>query len=105
MQWLARLPGKQEIRGSSHGRGMTDFCTSIFICLYIYIYIYIYIYQSTLNVEQSTRTITLAFILLELFPFELIKLCLLSNLKTAQDIFMKLHSNISQQFTTCKVQE
>ena len=36
MQWLARLPGTQEIRGSSPGRGMTDFCTSIFICLYIY---------------------------------------------------------------------
>ena len=43
VQWLARLPGTQEIRGSSPGRGMTDFCTSIFICLYIYIYIYIYI--------------------------------------------------------------
>ena len=28
--WLARLPGTQEIRGSSPGRGMTDFCTSIF---------------------------------------------------------------------------
>ena len=39
VQWLARLPGTQEIRGSSPGRGMTDFCTSIFICLYIYIYI------------------------------------------------------------------
>ena len=37
MQWLARLPGTQEIRGSSPGRGMTDFCTSIFICIYIYI--------------------------------------------------------------------
>ena len=36
MQWLARLPGTQEIHGSSPGRGMTDFCTSIFICLYIY---------------------------------------------------------------------
>ena len=34
MQWLARLPGTQEIRGSSPGRSMTDFCTSIFICLY-----------------------------------------------------------------------
>ena len=43
VQWLTRLPGTQEIRGSSPGRGMTDFCTSIFICLYIYIYIYIYI--------------------------------------------------------------
>ena len=32
VQWLARLPGTQEIRGSSPGRGMTDFCTSIFIC-------------------------------------------------------------------------
>ena len=38
VQWLARLSGTQEIRGSSPGRGMTDFCTSIFICLYIYIY-------------------------------------------------------------------
>ena len=28
-------------------------------------------YQSTLDVEQNARTITLAFILLELFPFEL----------------------------------
>ena len=38
VQWLARLPGTQEIRGSSPGRGMTDFCTSVFICLYnIYI--------------------------------------------------------------------
>ena len=36
VQWLARLPGTQEIRGSSPGRGMTDFFTSIFICLYIY---------------------------------------------------------------------
>ena len=26
--------GTQEIRGSSPGRGMTDFCTSILICLY-----------------------------------------------------------------------
>ena len=25
VQWLARLPGTQEIRGSSPGRGMTDF--------------------------------------------------------------------------------
>ena len=33
------MPGTQEIRGSSPGRGMTDFCTSIFICLYIYIYL------------------------------------------------------------------
>ena len=32
--FVARLPGTQEIRGSSPGRGMTDFCTSIFICLY-----------------------------------------------------------------------
>ena len=30
MQWLARLSGTQEIRGSSPDRGMTDFCTSIF---------------------------------------------------------------------------
>ena len=37
VQWLARLPGKQEIRGSSPGRGMTDFCTSIYIYIYIYI--------------------------------------------------------------------
>ena len=37
MQWLARLPGTKEILGSSPGRGMTDFCTSIFICLYIYL--------------------------------------------------------------------
>ena len=35
VQWLARLPGTQKIRGSSPGRGMTDFCTSIFICLYL----------------------------------------------------------------------
>ena len=49
VQWLARLPGTQEIRGSSPGRGMTDFCTSIFICLYIYIYIYMYIYIHTHN--------------------------------------------------------
>ena len=34
VQWLARLSGMQEIRGSSPGRGMTDFCTSICICLY-----------------------------------------------------------------------
>ena len=32
VQWLACLPGTQEIRGSSPGRCMTDFCTSIFIC-------------------------------------------------------------------------
>ena len=31
VQWLARLPGTQEIRGSNPGHGMTDFCTSIFI--------------------------------------------------------------------------
>ena len=37
VQWLARLPGTQEIRGSSPGRGMTDFCTSIFICLLSFI--------------------------------------------------------------------
>ena len=34
VQWLARLPGTQEIHGSSPGRGITDFCTSIFICLF-----------------------------------------------------------------------
>ena len=38
VQWLAHLPGTQEIGGSSPGRGMTDFCTSIFICLYIYMF-------------------------------------------------------------------
>ena len=38
VQWLARLPGTQEIRGSSPGRGMTDFRTSIFFYdIYIYI--------------------------------------------------------------------
>ena len=31
VQWLARLPGTQEIRGSSLSRGMTNFCTLIFI--------------------------------------------------------------------------
>ena len=31
MQLIAPLPGTQEIRGSSPGHGMTDFCTSIFI--------------------------------------------------------------------------
>ena len=31
VQWLACLPGMQEIRGSSPSRGMTDFCMSIFI--------------------------------------------------------------------------
>ena len=31
VQWLARLHGMQEIRGSSPGRGMIDFCTSIYI--------------------------------------------------------------------------
>ena len=31
VQWLARLPETQEIRGSSPSRGMIDFCTSIFI--------------------------------------------------------------------------
>ena len=35
VQWLESLLGTQEIRGSSPGHGMTDFCTSIFICLYI----------------------------------------------------------------------
>ena len=34
VQWLARLPGKQEIRGSSPGRGMTDF-------LYVNIHLFI----------------------------------------------------------------
>ena len=29
VQWLARLPGMQGIRGSSPGRGVTDFCTVI----------------------------------------------------------------------------
>ena len=33
MQWLARLPGTQEIRGSSPGRGMTVFCTFFFFFL------------------------------------------------------------------------
>ena len=64
VQWLARLPGTQEIRGSSPGRGMTDFCTSIFICLYtyvymymfmcIYIYIYIYIGRNETNIKQKS---------------------------------------------------
>ena len=34
VQWLARLTGTQEIRGSSPGRGMTDFCTSYVIQIY-----------------------------------------------------------------------
>ena len=56
VQWLARLPGTQEIRGSSPGRGMTDFVRQysfvyINACIVqlfkssIYIYIYIYIYK------------------------------------------------------------
>ena len=39
VQWSARLPGMQEVRGSIPGRGTTDFCTLI---LFVYIYIYIY---------------------------------------------------------------
>ena len=31
VQWLARLPGTQGIRGSSRGRGMTDFCQYSFV--------------------------------------------------------------------------
>ena len=36
MQWLARLPGTQKIRGLvSPGRGVTEMCTLIIICLYV----------------------------------------------------------------------
>ena len=34
VQWLARLPGMQEVRGSIPGRGTTDFCMLI---LFVYI--------------------------------------------------------------------
>ena len=34
VQWLERLPGTQEIRGSSPGRGMTDF---VHKCSFVYI--------------------------------------------------------------------
>ena len=55
MQWLAHLLGTQEIRGSSPGRGMTDFCTSIFICLYIYIIreIKMYFYLAKVGFEPT----------------------------------------------------
>ena len=33
------------------------------------------------------------------------KSCPLCNLKTVQDIFMKLHININQHWTTCRAQE
>ena len=47
-----------------------------------------YKYQSTLDDVQSARTITLAFILFELFPLDSVtKLCLLYNLNTVQAIF------------------
>ena len=54
-----------------------------------------YKYQSTLDDMQSARTITLAFILFELFALgSVTKSCPLYNLKTVQAIFKKLHINI-----------
>ena len=40
------------------------------------------------------------------FPSDfVIKSCLLSNLKTVQDIFLKLHLNINQQFTRMELRK
>ena len=41
---------------------------------------------------------------LSVHPF-VTKLCLLCNLKTVQDIFMKFHININQIWTMCRAQE
>ena len=70
VQWLARLPGTQEIRGSSPGRGMTDFCTSIVnIHLYIYMYIYVF-YPYGLSFKESITALLekYEFICMYLFP-------------------------------------
>ena len=53
-----------------------------------------YKYETTLDDVQRAKTVTLAFLLFELFPLELCpsqKTCPLFNLKTVQDIFMKLY--------------
>ena len=56
-----------------------------------------YKYQSTLDDIRSARTITLAFILFELYPFDSVtKSCPLYYLEIVQAIFMKLHININQ---------
>ena len=47
VQWLAHLPGTQENRGSSPGRGMTDF-------LYVNIQLFIYIYKKLEILQQVT---------------------------------------------------
>ena len=54
-----------------------------------------------------TRMITLAFISLELFPFDYFHtiLCPLYNLKTVRDISMKLGTLIKQNDRICDAQE
>ena len=52
VQWLARLSGTQEIRGSSPGRGITELFSSIFICLYIYIISLLYNFSDVLVSEM-----------------------------------------------------
>ena len=57
---------------------------------------------------QSTRTITVPFILFELFQLELCpsqKMYPLYNLKIVQDIFTKLSMNINQHYMMRTAQE
>ena len=62
--------------------------------------------QSTLDDVQSTKTITLAFILFDLFPLESVtKSGRLYNLKTVQAIFRALHIKINKHKATCRAQE
>ena len=51
---------------------------------------------------MQIRTVTLVYIFLELFPFEVVS-CLLYNLKTFQGIFMKLHRNVKHHQTMCRI--
>ena len=66
MQWLARLPGTQEIRCSSPGRGMTDFVRQ-YLCVYVnacIVYIDSYSQRSQLIVSSwSTYCISILIII------------------------------------------
>ena len=53
---------------------------------------------------SCTKIITLAFISLELFPFDYFS-CPLYNLKTVKDISMKLGTLIKQNDRICDAQE
>ena len=60
---------------------------------------------------QSARTLTLEYVFFSYVPLKFVisssvtKSCPLYNFKTVQDIFMKLYTNITQHWMTCRVQE